>query len=348
MSDEKDREILTYSSIRAFRNCRKMYDLRYNQHLAPLEEDSEAQALGTIFHGSMERWYGRDMAIPVEQTVNSILEYIDGACPDRIADKRQKKIWHQVRAMFLGYVKKYPTEEFEVVFVEKEFESLIINPETDYASRTFIMRGKVDGMIRKGEKHFLIEHKTASIINEDYIDRLPMDFQIILYAAYIERYMNIQIAGILYNVIGKAQIKQGMGENAEQFQIRRAKLIAQSKTGKTSAKQWVPESDEEFQERLAQKHAKDDMFHRQQLIISRDNFDVLHSEIWELTQQLLLARRTGEWYMNTDYCYQYNRLCMYFPICRSGGNPIVIQNQYRVALPHPELSGEAAEPEPVF
>ncbi|OQA87748.1 MAG: PD-(D/E)XK nuclease superfamily protein [bacterium ADurb.Bin236] len=348
MADDRDRETLTYSSIRAFRNCRKMYDLRYNQHLAPIDEDSEAQALGTIFHGSMERWHRRDMAIPVGQAINAILEYIDGACPDRITDDRQKKIWHLARAMFLGYIKKYPSDAFDVVAVEKAFESEIVNPETDHSSRTFIMRGKVDGIIVKDGKHYLLEHKSAATIDGNYIDRLPMDFQIILYSDYIERFMNIRIAGILYNVVGKAQIKQGKGETVEEFQKRRAELIAKSKTGKTSAKQWVPESDEEFQERLAKKYSENDMFHREMLIISRENFDVLHSEIWELTQQLLLARRTGQWYMNTDYCFHYNRPCMYFPICRSGGNPLVIENRYRIVPPHSELDGAGDNLEPMF
>ncbi len=348
MPDEKDREILTYSSIKTFRNCRRMYDLRYNRHLMPLEEDSDAQALGAVFHDCLERWYGRDMAVPVEQTTGAILDYIDSACPDRLRDDRQRKIWHLARAMFLGYIKKYPAEDFEVVAVEKEFRSLIINPETDCSSRTFVMSGKVDGIIRKDGHHFLIEHKTASAIDGNYIERLPMDFQIILYSDYIERFMNIRIEGILYNVVGKAQIKQGKGETEEEFEERRAALLAKSKTGKTTAKRQMPEPDEEFQERLAAKYAEDGMFHRELLYISRDQFDTLHSEVWELTQQLLLARRMGRWYMNTDYCYHFNRPCIYFPICRSGENPNVVENLYRVAPPHPELNGAVAESEPVF
>ncbi len=348
MPDEKDREILTYSSIKTFRNCRRMYDLRYNRHLMPVDEDSDAQALGGIFHGCLERWYGRDMAVPAAQTTGNILDYIDSACPDRTHDDRQRKMWHLARAMFLGYIKKYPLEDFEVVAVEKEFRSLIINPETDCASRTFVMSGKVDGIIRKDERYFLIEHKTASAIDGNYIERLPMDFQIILYSDYIERFMNIRIDGILYNVVGKAQIKQGKGETEEEFEERRAALLAKSKTGKTSAKRQMPESDEEFQERLAAKYAEDGMFHRELLYLSRNQFDVLHSEVWELTQQLLLARRTGRWYMNTDYCYHFNRPCVYFPICRSGENPNVVENLYRVAPPHPELDGAAAESESIF
>ncbi len=295
MQNDKDVEILTYSSIKTFRNCRRMYALRYNRHLVPIDEDSDAKALGTIFHGSMERWYGRDMATPVEQAVNGILEYIAGACPGRAHDDRRRKIWHLARAMFLGYVKRYPSEDFIVVAAEKEFESRIINPETDCPSRTFIMRGKVDGIILKDGKHYLLEHKTASAIDGNYIERLPMDFQIILYSDYIERFLNIRIAGILYNVVGKAQIKQSKGETEAEFEERRSALIAKSKTGKSSAKQQMPESDEDFQARLAVKYAEDEMFHRELLIISRDQFDVLNSEIWELTQQLLLARRTGRW-----------------------------------------------------
>lgn len=345
MQNEQDFEILTYSSIKTFRNCRRMYDLRYNRHLAPVDEDEEARTLGTIFHGCMERWHGRDMAAPEEQIVAAIFDYINGACPNRALDDRQRKIWHLARAMFLGYIKKYPNESFDVIAVEKEFESRIINPETDCPSRTFIMRGKVDGIVMKGGKYYLIEHKTASSIDGNYIERLPMDFQISLYADYIERFLNIRITGILYNVVGKAQIRQGKGETEVEFEERRAALIAKSKIGKSSAKRQMPETDEDFQARLAAKYDEEEMFHRELLIISRDQFDVLHSEVWELTQQLLLARRTERWYMNTDYCFHYNRLCAYFPICRSGGNPNVIENLYRVAPPHPELdmAGTARE-----
>ncbi len=348
MNQENALDTLTYSALKMFRNCRRMYDLRYNRHLVPIDEDSDAKALGTIFHGCMERWYGRDMAMSTEQAVNSILEYIDGACPGRVQFERQRKIWHLARAMILGYVKRYPTEDFDVVAVEKEFESRIINPETDCPSRTFLMRGKVDGIILKDGKHYLLEHKSASTIDGNYIERLPMDFQITLYADYIEKFLNIRIAGIFYNVVGKAQLKQSKGETEAEFEERRAALIAKSKTGKSSAKQQAPESDEDFQARLATKYAEGDMFHRELLIISRDQFNTLNSEIWELCQQLLLARRAGRWYLNSDHCFFYSKPCPYFPICRSNENPNVIENFYRVAPPHSELSGAAVEPEPVF
>jgi hypothetical protein len=308
----------------------------------PIEE-SETLKLGKVIHGALELWYKRNIALPVELAIESILDFIDRSYPDRIQNAVQQKNRHLARAMLLAYVEKYPGEDFEVVFVEKEFKCPIINPASGYPSRTYAIAGKVDAVVRINGEYFLLEHKTASNITGDYIERLPMDFQVTLYSDYLGQAENIVISGIIYNVIAKAQLKQGMGETEEEFQERRAALIAKSKTGRTTAKRKVPEPDDAFQERLAEKYRDDGMFHRERLYVSRDQYDMLHSEVWELTQQLLLARRTGRWYMNTDYCFHYNRPCQYFPICRSNENPNVIENMYRVVQPHPELDGASSE-----
>ena len=38
------------------------------------------------------------------------------------------------------------------------------------------------------------------------------------------------------------------------------------------------------------------MFHREMLYLSRDRFETLQSELWELTQAFLDARRRGVFY----------------------------------------------------
>jgi len=347
MNQEKELDTLTYSALKTFRNCRRMYDLRYNRGLAPLEED-DSLSLGAAFHNCLERWYKHDAGTDVEQAVAQVLDFIDTAYPSRMTDDRQLKHWHLVRAMFLAYLSRYPIEEFDIVAVEQEFETPIFNPETGCASRTFVMRGKADAVVFKDGQYFILEHKTASSIDGGYIERLPMDFQVTLYSDYIGRSMDIKIAGVLYNVVAKAQIKQGKGETDEEFEERRAALLAKSKTGKTTATQKTAEPDEAFQERLAVKYREEGMFHRELLYFYADQFESLHSEVWELTQQLLLARRTRRWYMNTDYCFHYNRPCAYFPICRSGENPNVIENLYRCTTQHPELTETSPAEAPVF
>lgn len=346
MFEPQDLTPVTCSSLKTFKLCRKDYNLRFIRGLQALEE-SEAQYLGSVMHGALERWHGRGDA-DKDTVVAAIFDYIDASFTNREQDERQKKDWHLARAMFAAYMERYPSEDFDVVAVEKQFQCPIINPDTGAASRSFFMRGKVDALVTRNGEYFLLEHKTASVIDRGYIEKLPLDFQVTLYAHYLEQFMNIRIAGVIYNVIAKAQIKQGKGETEQEFEQRRAELIAKSKSGKSSAKRKLPESDDEYAARLAEKYREQDMFHREMLYIPRSQYETLTAEIWELCQQLLIARRTGRWYMNTDVCFLYNRPCRFFPICVSGENPNVIENRYRVGPIHPELDESAPSQQPMF
>ncbi len=330
----------TYSMWSLFRNCRRAAELRYLEHLVPLERDRNLH-FGSLIHECLQTWHARrDLA--------EVLELIDSRCLNRTQDENQHRDWHLATAMMKGYASRYPAEEFEVVALEKAFEGYIINPATGAASRSFTLAGKVDGIVRIGSEHFILEHKTAGQLDADYLERLWTDFQITIYAYYVEQTMGVPITGILYNVLVKAKLQQSKGETEEEFQARRAELLAKSKTGKTSAKRRMPETDEEFQQRLAEKYADSTMFHRELLYLSRDRFDVLRSELWELTQAFLDARRRGVFYQNTAFCFNYQRPCPYFALCRSNGNPNVIENFYQRIAPNEELREAAPEPEPAF
>ena len=323
------RAISTYSMWSLFRNRRKACEWRYLHELVPLERDRNL-ALGTVIHQCLEVWHStRDLV--------AVLDTADRAYPNRDQDTDQKREWHLATAMMKGYAARYATEEFEVVALEKTFEGKIVNPATGASSRSFILAGKVDGIVRIGDEHYLLEHKTASQVGGDYLERLWTDFQIVLYSRYVEQTLGIRLAGVLYNVLVKARLVQSRGETEAEYEARREALIAKSKTGKTSAKRRLPESDEAFQERLAIKYAEPEMFHRERLYISRDRFEELQAQLWELTQAFLDARRRDVFYQNTAFCFHYRRPCAYLPLCRSGGSPNVIENFYQRLPPHEEL-----------
>jgi hypothetical protein len=324
-----------------FRNCRKAVEWRYLDQLVPIQRDRNLH-FGSLIHECLQIWHQRrDLA--------EVLAAIDRLCPNRLQDENQRRDWHLAKAMMTAYATRYAAEELEVVGLEKNFEGPIINPATGAASRSFMLAGKVDGIVRIGGEHFILEHKTAAQVDGDYLEKLWTDFQITIYAHYIEQTMGIPITGILYNVLVKAKLQQGKGESEEEFQERRADLLARSKTGKTTAKRKLPESDDEYQARLAEKYTDTAMFHREMLYLSRDRFDILRSELWELTQAFLDARRRGVFYQNTAFCFNYQRPCAYFALCRSNGNSNVIENFYQRVAPNEELRvlpGDA--PEPVF
>jgi len=321
--------VSTYSMWSLFRNCRKAVDWRYLQQLVPFERDRNLH-FGSIIHECLQTWHQR-------RDLEEVLALIGRLYPNRFQDENQRRDWHLATAMMRGYAARYPAEEFEILALEKTFEGPITNPATGAASRSFVLAGKVDGIVRIGGDHFILEHKTAGQVDGDYLEKLWTDFQITIYAYYIEQTMGIPITGILYNVLVKAKLQQGKGETEEEYQARRAELLAKSKTGKTTAKRRLPESDDEFQQRLEEKYADAEMFHREMLYLSRDRFDILRAELWELTQAFLNARRRGVFYQNTAFCFNYQRPCAYFALCRSNGNPNVIENFYQRVAPNEEL-----------
>lgn len=328
--------ISTYSMWSLFRNCRKACEYRYVVGLTPREKDPNL-SFGALVHDCLQMWHGtRDL--------EAVLAFIDRACVSRRENDELRRDWHLARAMMIGYAARYPQEEFEIGALEKTFEGPITNPATGAHSRSFVLAGKVDGIVRIGSDHYILEHKTAATIDADYLERLWTDFQIAIYSHYVEHALGIPITGVIYNVLAKARLQQGKGETEEEYQTRRAELIAKSKTGTSSAKRKLPESDHDYQARLAAKYAEPEMFHREMLYLSRDRFEVLRAELWELTQAFLDARRRGVFYQNTAFCFSYNRPCAYFPICRSNGNPNVIDNLYTITAPHEELRAVAAEP----
>ena len=333
--------VTTYSMWSMFRNCRKAVEWRYIQELVPLERDKNLR-FGALIHECLELWHRK-------RDLEFVLDHIDRRCAARAQDEDQKRDWHLATAMMRAYAARYAEEEFEVIALEHVFEGPILNPATGAASRSFVLAGKVDGVVRCGQDYYILEHKTASQVDADYLERLWTDFQISLYSHYIEQTMGVPITGVIYNVLVKARIQQGKGETEEEFEARRADLIAKSKTGKSSAKRRLPESDDDFQARLAAKYAEPDMFHRELLYLSHERIETIRSELWELTQSFLDARRRGIYYQNTSYCFNFQKPCPYFALCRSNGNSNVIENFYTRVQPNEELRVlPAGDAKPVF
>jgi len=332
------KSVLTYSALNTFRNCPRKYKLRYVDNLRR-PEDPEALAFGTVIHEALRLWY----TLPANgHRLLAVLDFLDKQFPASDADSRQKAQWQLARAMMLGYAARYAEEEFEVLHVEKEFEGEIRNPDTGRLSQTFTIAGKVDGIVRTADELYLIEHKTASSLTADYLDRLWTDTQIALYCHYL-RQQGFPIVGVIYNVLLKARLQQRAGETQEEYEARRAALAAKNKSGRSTAKRQQPESDEQFQARLADWYARPGAFHRERIYLSEDRLAMLQEEVWEVTQQYLDANRRGKWLMNTSHCFSFQRPCEYLPYCQSGFSPIVRDNLFETAAPHEELQGASAD-----
>ena len=134
------KSVLTYSALNTFRNCPRKYKHRYVECLRPREK-AEALSFGGVIHGAIEMWYRQ---AGDDNRLWAVLDYVDGQFPQREHDQAQKAAWQLARAMVTGYAARYPSEDFEVVEVEKTFTGEIRNPDTGRPSQTFVIAGKAD------------------------------------------------------------------------------------------------------------------------------------------------------------------------------------------------------------
>jgi len=188
LTDQK-REILTYSSLRQFRDCRKMYFWRFIEQLVPAERE-HALSFGALVHKGLKVWHEtRDL--------KAVLDFLNVETATRTNDPRLQKDYLLARAMLRGYSIRYPVEPYEILELEKVFMVEITNPETGAPSRTFQLGCRIDGLCRDNRGAWLREYKTAGTIDASYLERLWTDFQVILYTRIVQEVLGIRLEGVL-------------------------------------------------------------------------------------------------------------------------------------------------------
>jgi hypothetical protein len=391
--------MLTYSSMSTFLTCRKKYKYKYVEKLRP---DRKKQTLwfGSLIHNCLEMWHGRYLYWDGDTTGEQLDTYAknqaDFAALEKISEEIDEKFEQdaennegeidietkcKARAMIDFYIEKYQDTEkmngdrdnFEVIGVEQKIGGGIINPRTGYSRRGFVFGGKVDGLTRKikkiGKFYFLLEHKTASVIDDSYISRLIGDLQIRLYCVYLERKLGIKISGIIYNILGKTSLKYKTGETQDEFDARYRDLVRKSKSGKSSAKRKMPETEDEYYNRIMDKYRKahedakaihdmgydgdlsgdkhfawngnDKYFHREEIMLDDEQKEECARELWGISGHLQEAYRIGDdegFYRNRTACMQWNRMCEYFGLCSGQDDEIGRMGMSVVDDAHGELA----------
>lgn len=295
-----DKVILTNSSISAFKACPKKYYWRYVREVEA-KERPEALLLGSAVHEFLENHYRQLPYSP----------------PDDLNFKSQ--------AILKGVKEYYPVryfddcDQFEPLAIEKVIQGEILNPETGRPAREYAYGGRVDGLVlmKKDDMGFkagdllLMEHKTASKVDEGYFERLQLDSQIRLYAIYLGRELGTQIAGCLFNVILKPTIRQRKNE-----------------------------SEEEYAKRLRLEMNWPEQYYRRYLHFPELRLQEIQKELWDAKNIVAKARQAGIYTMNTNACFDFHRKCDYWDLCSSQDPEFVLKNgQFRHQEAHCELVG---------
>ena len=297
-----EKTILTNSSVTAFKACPKKYYWRYVREIEALERP-EALLLGTAIHGFLESHYHQTPYTP----------------PIDLTPKSQ--------AILKGVREYYPIlymddcDLFDPVAIEQVISGEILNPETGRPAREYAYGGKVDGLVilKKDVEGFkagdllLLEHKSASKIDEAYFERLQLDSQLLLYSLYLSRMWGAPIAGTLFNVIQKPSLRQKKSE-----------------------------SEAEYYQRLRLEMNWPELYHRRYLRFPEMRLHEIQKELWDAKNVIAKARQEGVFTMNSSACFDYHRKCDYWSLCSSENPEMILEGgQFRHQEAHVELIGAA-------
>lgn len=319
---KESRRILTYSSAECFQECRQKWQYRYGREIVPTEPQT-ALDFGAAIHAGLEFWFKYSIA------GGAVVAAVSRGAELGLSSENLCK----VQVLIEEYTERYKEEEFEVVEVEKTLQMRLQNPKTGKHSRIFDYMGKVDGIVKIGNDYYILEHKTRSTITEDYIRSLEIKPQTALYALAAEA-AGYPIKGAIYDIIEKPGIKMAMEETEEEFEKRKAELIAKSKTGKTTAQRRTGELPDEFMARLREKITPQSF---RRVYINLDIYRKYEAgaNLWATAQDMKAATI----YPNTGACEKFG-MCPYLNLCRAHGDLEQCGGEYTHKKAHCELEEE--------
>lgn len=237
----------------------------------------------------------------------------------------------KAKALMIGYDRRYRDAGFVCEDKEVPFHLPIYNPATRRTSRTWTNAGKYDGIVTRDGGAWLLEHKTTSddlSPESTYWKQLAIDSQVSHYM--LARWQEGQrLVGTLYDVIRKPSINPKKLTKAEQQSFIVNLRYYDTTFDIDYVAQWQQDAEaretaEMYGARLAYDcttERPDWYFHRKP--IPRMDHDVLEyaAELWEVSNQIKAARKSGVHYRNSGACAMYGRPCEFLGICSGYDTP---------------------------
>ena len=312
--------IITHSATACFQECRVKWQYRYEREIVPTEPQT-ALDFGTAIHAGLEFWFKTGIS--------------EGAVTAGVSRGAELGMSSEdlckIQAMLEMYTIVYNKEEFEVVSVEKTFNVKLRNPKTLRYSRTYRYQGKIDALVKWDNAYYIMEHKTTSSITDKYIEAIELKAQIALYAMAMES-EGYPIKGAIYDILEKPAIRMAQGETEEEFEARKAALLAKSKTGMTTATRKEAETPEDFLKRCREKLGTS-AFKRVIVPLDFDRKLEALGNLWKAAKDMMHPQI----YPTSGACVAFGKVCPYLSLCRAKGDMGRCEGEYKFFRANAEL-----------
>lgn len=322
------RRLLTNSLLTAYRTCQRLYYYSYDQLYRPAIE-AEPLHTGTLGHLGLEAWWlsAQRGEAPDERLTHALAAIAHEAERDPFEHAR-------MAVLLTGYSERWGGENLEVVAVEVHFVAPIINPETGAASRTWELGGKIDAVVRRDGRLWIVEHKFSgedTSPGSTYWQRLKVDAQVSTYhsgalALYGDLY------GCIYDVIAKPTSRPLKATPAEARKYKKdGSLYATQREFDETPDQYAVRITELIIENPGKYYVRGEVVRFDEEIIDAQ-FDV-----WQTAKALRESELAQRWPRNPSACARYGRSCEFLPVCCREASLDDPQRYRRASATHEEL-----------
>jgi hypothetical protein len=317
--------LLTQSRLRTYRDCSRKHAIAYIEGFRPAV-DAEALHVGTLVHKGLAAWW----RAPADARLTPALDAVDARARDPFSQVLVEELLRAYDSRWGG------DSAYEALLVEESFTAPLINPETGAASRTWLLAGQVDVIVREVAtgRVLLMEHKTTGDAIDhdatDYFLKLCMDGQISHYVIGAEA-LGHEVEACVYDVIRKPG----------QRPLRATPVESRKYTAKGTlyaAQREHDEQPEEYRLRIRESLADHATMLRRREVprIERQIADYL-GDVWQYAQQMRADELAARSTRNPEACDRFGR-CAYWDLCATGMKPEEHPEAYvRLADVHPEL-----------
>ena len=319
--------LLTISRMRAWRTCKRLHKLSYMDGWRPVRQ-ADALRQGDMGHLGLEAWWRAEHGVRLDAAL--------AAMTGRAGDPYEQVAMEE---LLRGYDYEYADQmdRYEVFVIEGSFTAPLVNPETGQPSRTWLLAGKKDGVIRDLSTGavLLLEHKlTADSFAEDsdpYWIKLGMDAQVSHYfmGAETDGYAP---EGCLYDVLRRPQLRplKATPEESRKY-TKFGELYKNQREHDETLKEYRVRVRADISDRPTK------YFGRR--MIARTERDLVEylTDTWAEARIMREAEKADVAPKSPEACHRFGT-CTYWPICAYGLDPADHPEMFeRVEDVHPEL-----------
>ena len=352
--------LISTSEVRCFRRCQQEHFFSYRLRVRPVKK-AEALRFGTLVHSGLETWW---QTVDLETTRATI--HGGESDPYELA---------KADALLTGYHHRWKSEDLEVLAVEAQFETALVNPVTGRESMTYRLAGKIDAIVRLADgRCAVVEHKTSAEDiggGSDYWRRLRLDAQISNYLTGAQA-LGFDATTCIYDVVKKPGSRPRMATpiEAREYTKPRDKACPECKKksappaphtvdgvecadgrvvtdpgGKLYANMRdTDEAPAEYRARILQDIGErpEEYFVRGEVARLADEREDAALDLWQTARMMRESEIGARHPRNPDACIRYGRACPYFDVC-TGVASLEDPTRFRVAeTNHEELTEEKA------